>query len=90
MEVTWNGAEEAHAYFGGPVQPQLGTVLFAPKDRPTGPGGPLAQEPPNGVTEASEVSEAELAGGGPEAGEGGRAGKNRRWRGLMGMEPRWG
>ena len=30
MEVGWSGREEAVAYFGGPVQPQLGTVLFAP------------------------------------------------------------
>jgi putative transcriptional regulator len=30
MEVGWAGREEAVAYFGGPVQPQLGTVLFAP------------------------------------------------------------
>lgn len=30
MEVGWGGGEEAVAHFGGPVQPQLGTVLFAP------------------------------------------------------------
>lgn len=30
MEVGWEGGEEAVAYFGGPVQPQLGTVLFSP------------------------------------------------------------
>jgi putative transcriptional regulator len=30
MDVGWEGGEEAVAYFGGPVQPQLGTVLFAP------------------------------------------------------------
>jgi len=30
MEVPWQGRAEAVAYFGGPVQPQLGTVLFAP------------------------------------------------------------
>jgi putative transcriptional regulator len=29
MEVGWNGSEEAVAYFGGPVRPQLGTVLFS-------------------------------------------------------------
>ena len=28
MEITWNGDPEALALFGGPVQPQLGTVLF--------------------------------------------------------------
>jgi len=30
MDVGWCGYDEAVAYFGGPVQPQLGTVLFAP------------------------------------------------------------
>jgi putative transcriptional regulator len=30
MDVGWQGRDEAMAYFGGPVQPQLGTVLFAP------------------------------------------------------------
>jgi putative transcriptional regulator len=30
MEVGWAGRAEAVAYFGGPVQPQLGTVLFSP------------------------------------------------------------
>jgi putative transcriptional regulator len=30
MDVGWRGPEGALAYFGGPVQPQLGTVLFAP------------------------------------------------------------
>ncbi|MEA2694330.1 MAG: putative transcriptional regulator [Acidobacteriota bacterium] len=30
MEVGWEGPEESVAYFGGPVRPQLGTVLFAP------------------------------------------------------------
>jgi len=30
MDVGWSGRQEAVAYFGGPVQPNLGTVLFAP------------------------------------------------------------
>jgi putative transcriptional regulator len=30
MDVGWRGREEIVAYFGGPVQPNLGTVLFAP------------------------------------------------------------
>jgi putative transcriptional regulator len=32
MEVSWRGRDEAVAYFGGPVQPQLGTVLWTPED----------------------------------------------------------
>ncbi len=30
MEVGWQGGDTAVAHFGGPVRPQLGTVLFAP------------------------------------------------------------
>jgi putative transcriptional regulator len=30
MDVKWGGHDETVAYFGGPVQPNLGTVLFAP------------------------------------------------------------
>ncbi len=29
MEIQWQGAAEEVAHFGGPVQPQLGSVLFA-------------------------------------------------------------
>jgi putative transcriptional regulator len=28
LEIPWKGDPETHAYFGGPVQPQLGSVLF--------------------------------------------------------------
>lgn len=31
LEVGWQGDEEAVAFFGGPVQPQVGTVIFAPE-----------------------------------------------------------
>ena len=30
MDIGWGGEEAAVAHFGGPVQPQLGTVLFVP------------------------------------------------------------
>ncbi|MGH9465405.1 MAG: YqgE/AlgH family protein [Thermoanaerobaculia bacterium] len=29
MEISWAGPDDALAFFGGPVQPQLGTVLYA-------------------------------------------------------------
>jgi putative transcriptional regulator len=29
MEIEWSGDPQSLAYFGGPVQPQLGTVLFS-------------------------------------------------------------
>lgn len=28
----WTGDPDAHAFFGGPVQPQLGSVVFVPED----------------------------------------------------------
>ena len=28
MEIEWRGGESPPAYFGGPVQPQIGTVLY--------------------------------------------------------------
>lgn len=64
MEVTWNGDEEAHAYFGGPVQPQLGTVLFAPKDRPAegAAAGPLAQDSAGEEGEGPEAASEVLPG----------------------------
>ena len=37
MEVRWQGREDVVAYFGGPVQPNLGTVLFGPRSRPPAP-----------------------------------------------------
>ena len=41
MEVAWKGGESAVAHFGGPVQPQLGTVMFGMGG--TGLGGPGAE-----------------------------------------------
>lgn len=29
LEIDWNGDDEQLAFFGGPVEPQLGTVLFS-------------------------------------------------------------
>jgi len=34
MEISWMGDRSALALFGGPVQPQLGTVLFSPEELP--------------------------------------------------------
>jgi putative transcriptional regulator len=49
MEVHWEGPEGSVAYFGGPVRPQLGTVLFAP-------GASDAQEEPAEPDSTSEVA----------------------------------
>jgi putative transcriptional regulator len=47
MELEWQGRDEAVAHFGGPVQPQLGTVLFGTETA----GGPLAALEAEGVAE---------------------------------------
>ncbi len=31
MEIDWQGAQDSLAYLGGPVQTELGTVLFSPR-----------------------------------------------------------
>src|SRR5579864_3326064 len=52
LEVDWQGREDVVAYFGGPVQPNLGTVLFGPPSRPTGPAAPAAAAAPAADSEA--------------------------------------
>jgi putative transcriptional regulator len=37
MDVPWSGRQESVAYFGGPVQQEIGTVLFAPVLADAGP-----------------------------------------------------
>ncbi len=32
FEIPWRGKDEQTAYFGGPVQPQLGTVIYRPSE----------------------------------------------------------
>lgn len=39
MDVGWRGKDEDVAFFGGPVQPQIGTVLFSPVLQGNGHGG---------------------------------------------------
>lgn len=34
MEIPWRGREDSLAFFGGPVQPQVGTILFAGEPPP--------------------------------------------------------
>ncbi len=35
MEVAWRGPERTVAYSGGPVQPEVGTVLYTPRTPPS-------------------------------------------------------
>jgi putative transcriptional regulator len=58
MEVGWQGRDDAVAYFGGPVQPELGTVLFDPATDPA--AGPAAPGTASGF--AGEATTEVLAG----------------------------
>jgi len=57
MEIEWAGEAAAMTHFGGPVQPQLGTVLFSTLaegvDGPSGNGGGSGD---GGPTAASEIA----------------------------------
>jgi putative transcriptional regulator len=44
LEIEWRGDEDARAFFGGPVQPQLGTVLFPIGEAGRGSGPRAAPE----------------------------------------------
>ena len=48
MEITWLGDREALALFGGPVQSQLGTVLFDARARPADRHRGVERDPPGG------------------------------------------
>src|ERR1700686_2891941 len=65
MEVEWHGRDDAVAYFGGPVQPNLGTVLFGPSSRPLTPAAEAeAPAAPAGAGDfAGEATSEGLAGG---------------------------
>lgn len=52
MEIAWGGDQEALAGFGGPVQPQVGTVLFA-----TGDGQPHAAQVCPGISLTQHVAD---------------------------------
>jgi putative transcriptional regulator len=65
MEVAWEGPEESVAYFGGPVRPQLGTVLFAP--RPGAEGEDSSSEVVPGLALTQHIGDlAQLAEAPPE------------------------
>jgi putative transcriptional regulator len=61
MEVDWQGREDVVAYFGGPVQPNLGTVLFGPRSRSPATAAPTADTEAGGDFRGEATSEV-LAG----------------------------
>jgi len=61
MEIAWGGEAAAMTHFGGPVQPQLGTVLFGTlaegTNGPSGNGGGTGEDGPSAASEiASGIS----------------------------------
>jgi putative transcriptional regulator len=71
MEVVWEGQEAAVAHFGGPVRPNLGTVLFAPRsadDMPQGESPEGSSEVAPGLALTQHIGDlAQLAGDPPES-----------------------
>ena len=57
MEVAWRGGPEAVAYFGGPVQRQLGTVLFSPGGEAAGGLAGVGMEIAPGVALTQHVGD---------------------------------
>jgi putative transcriptional regulator len=67
MEISWLGDRSALALFGGPVQPQLGTVLFSP-----GEDAPIATEASTEILDGVMITQhvgdlSQLAGSPPAA-----------------------
>ena len=52
LEIGWSGGEEKAAFFGGPVQPQLGSVLFARR----GPSG-IGAETTSRLSAVTEITQ---------------------------------
>lgn len=44
LDITWSGDEAQTAHFGGPVQPQIGTVIYRSENGAPGGGSPPPQE----------------------------------------------
>jgi putative transcriptional regulator len=63
LEIAWGGAPEVLARFGGPVQPQVGTLLFAPESG--SPDLPGSAEVLPGVRVSQNLSELALLAGAP-------------------------
>src|SRR5262245_51323425 len=58
MGITWAGGGDDRVYFGGPVQPHLGTVIFDSQEAPLPLADGEAQPPPSfqGVRLSRDVS----------------------------------
>ncbi len=59
MELAWGGEESTMAYLGGPVQPQLGTVLYADQEVGVDLGEDGPQEVAPGLRMSHHVADLE-------------------------------
>ncbi len=59
LEIDWDGAPESKAFCGGPVQPQLGTVIFHLDDVPGNELGEAQSEICSGVGMSQHVGDLE-------------------------------
>jgi len=57
LDISWTGAPGMLARFGGPVQPQVGTVLFAPEADEGLPDLPAANEVAPGIRLTQHLTE---------------------------------
>lgn len=57
LEIPWLGSEGALAFFGGPVEPQLGTLLYRPSEESSGKDSAKdsAEENPSEETEREVI-----------------------------------
>lgn len=65
LDIAWGGAPDVLARFGGPVQPQVGTLLFAPESG--SPDLPGSAEVLPGVRASQNLSELALLASAPPA-----------------------
>jgi len=57
MEMEWRGDDGAFTWFGGPVQPQIGTVLYAPAADGDQPGIEASLAVADGVSVTQHVGD---------------------------------
>ena len=69
MEIEWGGAKDLAVYFGGPVHPHLGTVLYDGSGVKPGPAGEGEMEIPGlpGVRYTRSMDDLKSVAGNPPA-----------------------
>lgn len=61
LEIDWLGEESTMAFFGGPVEPQIGTLIYHPDDS----SPPARHEVCNGVALTQHIGDLESMAGQP-------------------------